>query len=78
MADDDLAWRTATQLTEALAAGEISALELLDHHLERTERLNDPIRAVVATNPEAARTAAREADAALARGLLSHGHYRGQ
>jgi amidase len=68
MANDDLAWRTATRLTEALVAREVSALELLDHHLERTERLNGPIQAVVATNPEAARAAAREADAELARG----------
>jgi amidase len=68
MAHDDLAWRTATQLAEALASREVSSLELLDHHLERVERLNGPVNAIVAMNAEAARTAAREADAALACG----------
>ena len=68
MADDDLAWCTATRLTEAIAAREVSALELLDHHPERVERLNGPINAVVATNVEDARAAAQQADAALARG----------
>ena len=63
-----LAYRTTSDLTRALAAGEITSVELLEHLLERVGRLNPPINAVVATAPEAARERAREADAARARG----------
>jgi amidase len=63
-----LSYRTASDLTRALAGGELSSLELTDHLLERVERLNPRINAVVATAPEAARERAREADAARARG----------
>ncbi len=63
-----LASRTTSDLTRALAAGEVTSVELLEHLLERVERLNSSINAVVATAPEAARARAREADAARARG----------
>lgn len=64
----ELHWRTATDLCAALVRRQISALELLEHHLARQERLGGSLNAVVATDEEGARARAREADAALARG----------
>lgn len=48
--------------------GEVSARELLDAHLERIERLNPALNAIVTLDPEGARVAADAADAALAAG----------
>lgn len=64
----DLAFRTATGLARALRSAEVSSVELLDLYAERVARLNPRINAVVATDWDAARKRAREADAALARG----------
>ena len=63
-----LTHRTASDLCRALASGEVSSLELLDHLLARVERLNPDVNAVVALDAEAARERARQADAARARG----------
>ncbi len=63
-----LGYRTTTDLTRALAAGEVSSLELLDHLLARIEARDGAIHAVVALDADAARTRAREADDARARG----------
>ena len=60
--------RTATELVAALRAREVSAIELLDELASRTARLDAGVNAVVATNLEAARARAAQADAALARG----------
>lgn len=51
-----------------LRAREISARELLDAHLDRIERLNPAINAVVTLDAEGARAAADAADDALAAG----------
>ena len=51
-----------------LRAREISARELLDAHLDRIERLNPDVNAVVTLDAEGARAAADAADAALAAG----------
>lgn len=59
---------TAVEATRALRERRVGALELLDFYLERVERLNGPINAVVALDAEGARARAREADDALARG----------
>ena len=64
----DLALRSATELAQRLRRREVSALELLQHHLRRVERLNPAINAVVAFDTERALQRARDADAALARG----------
>ncbi|MGH2532847.1 MAG: amidase [Thermomicrobiales bacterium] len=62
------AFATATEMLRALRARDASAVELLDLHLERIDRINPALNAVVARDDEAARAAAKEADAARARG----------
>src|SRR4051795_308793 len=47
---------------------EISARELLEVHLDRIERLNPSVNAVITLDPDGARTAADAADTALAAG----------
>src|SRR5687768_2931295 len=51
-----------------LCAREISARELLDAHLDRIDRFNPTVNAVVTLDAEGARAAADAADAALAAG----------
>ena len=50
------------------ATGEISSRELLDTYVDRVERLNGPVNAVVTLDVERARAAAARADDAIARG----------
>jgi amidase len=59
---------TAGDLVAALAARKVGALELADAAIERIERLDGPINAVVVRDFDRARAAAKAADAALARG----------
>ena len=66
--NDDLCFRPATELAAMLRDGEVSARELLDAHLDRIERLNPGVNAIVTLDAEGARTAADAADAALAAG----------
>jgi amidase len=65
---DDLCFRPATELAAMLRAREVSARELLDAHLDRIDRLNPGVNAVVTLDAEGARAAADAADAALAAG----------
>jgi amidase len=65
---DQLCDRPATELAALLRAREISARELLEASLDRIERLNPALNAVVTLDPEGARAAADAADAALASG----------
>lgn len=64
----DLDSATATQLAQALAAREISALELCDATISRIERHDPGINAIVVRDFERAREQAKAADAALALG----------
>lgn len=57
---------TALQLAAALRDGETSAVDVLDHTLERAERLGAQVGAFVALTPELARTQATAADRLLA------------
>jgi amidase len=68
----DIALQPAHALGEAIRRRELSSRELLEHYLARVERLNPALNAVVTLDPEAARRAADDADAAL-----SHGDIRG-
>ncbi len=56
---------SATEMLRALRAGAVSAVELLEAHLQRVERINPRLNAIVIPNP-AARQAALNADRALA------------
>jgi amidase len=66
--DDWLNYGTTKDLVAALAAGKISALELTDHVIARIEALDQKLNAVVVRDFDRARDAAKNADAALARG----------
>jgi amidase len=66
----DIALQSATEMARRLRRRELCAVELLQHHLARVERLNPAINAVVVLDAERALQRAREADAALARGEL--------
>jgi amidase len=64
----DVARLPAHELADALRRRELSSRELLDHYLDRIERLNPALNAVVTLDREGARRAAEAADAALVRG----------
>ncbi|WP_213290320.1 amidase [Bradyrhizobium sp. sGM-13] len=63
-----LDYRNVSELRALLDARKISAVELFEHAVGRIEALDLRINAVVVRDFERARAAAREADAALARG----------
>src|SRR5262245_23302520 len=67
----DIVMRPAHELAVALQRREVSSRELLDCYLERLERLNPSLNAVVTLDPGGAHRAADAADAALARGDVS-------
>lgn len=64
----NLAHRSVAALAKMIRDREISSRELLDHYLERVERFNGALNAVVTLDTERARQRAAAADAALARG----------
>ena len=59
---------SAGALATEIRRGAISAVELLNHYLDRCDRLNPAINAVVCQVREQALQAAQSADAARARG----------
>lgn len=65
---DDLAWASAGEVSRALAAGQVSAVDLTEAAIARIEARDGPINAVVVRDFDEARLAAKSADAALARG----------
>ena len=65
---DNLAFESARSLAEKIRSKEIGALELLEHFLQRVERYNPALNAIIFTQVEKARERAKTADAALARG----------
>ena len=66
----DIAFKPAVELAAALRNREIGARELLEHYLERAERFNPRLNAIVHLDATRARARADAADAALARGEL--------
>jgi amidase len=62
------AYRSAGELAESLQKREVSALELADQFIDRIEALDGDLNAVPVRDFARAREAARQADAALARG----------
>lgn len=65
---DDTTFADAHELARSVRAGEISSRELLDALVDRVERLNGHVNAVVTFDLDRARAAAARADEALARG----------
>ena len=64
----ELAFQSATELLKAIQDRNISSVELLNHYIERLERLNPNINAIVTTDFDNARARATSADEALGRG----------
>jgi amidase len=64
----DLGHTSATELVAALRSRRIGSRELLDHYVERVERLDPALNAVVTLDVERARREAGAADEAAARG----------
>lgn len=61
--DDALGFDDATRLAERLAAGEVSAVELVEASFERLAKVNDTLHAVVCENRDAAVRKAKKFDA---------------
>jgi len=59
---NDFAYASATNLTKSIQDKLISSVELLERYIERYERLNPRINAIVATDFENARIRASTAD----------------
>jgi len=64
----DLAFKTATELAAMVKAKQIGARELLDQCIDRVEKHDGELNAVIVRDFDRARARADEADAALARG----------
>jgi len=65
---DELCFTPATELAAMMRRKEVSAVELLDAHLDRIGRVNPAVNAIVTLDVDGARAAAAAADAAAARG----------
>ncbi|WP_319456466.1 MULTISPECIES: amidase [unclassified Mycobacterium] len=68
LASNDFAWLTATEQLAALAAGELSSVELVELYLSRISTHNASLNAIVTIDADAARQAASAADDARSRG----------
>ena len=69
MAKSEWSFKTAVELSAALAAKKVSAVELAQDAIERIERHDAKINAICVRDFERGLTAARAADAELARGV---------
>jgi amidase len=67
---NNFAQLSATKLVKAIHDKRISSVELLELFIERYERLNPRINAIVETDLENARKRAHEADEALSKGVI--------
>jgi amidase len=65
---DDIAHQPAWRLSELVRSGTLSCREVLEAHLERIERFNPALNAIVAMNRTASRERADATDLALAAG----------
>ncbi len=64
----ELTWMPGWQIRDAIVAGKYTALQVTEHFLARIARLEPVLHAFLAIDAEGARSQARAADAALARG----------
>lgn len=63
----DIFFQSATNLVHAIKMKQLSALEVMDAHIDRIEKYNPVINAIVTADLEKARQAAKDADALLAK-----------
>lgn len=68
MTEAALHYRSARELRDLVAAGELSAVEVVEAHLARIEAVNPRVNAIVTVVPERALAEAAELDARAARG----------
>jgi amidase len=68
MLADDLCFLPATELAAQMRSRSLSATEVMIAHLDRIDRVNPKVNAIVTFLPEQALAGAQNADAALARG----------
>ena len=68
MAKSEWSFKSAVELSAALAAKKVSAVELTQDAIDRIERHDGKVNAICVRDFDRALSAAREADAALARG----------
>ena len=66
--NEDIALWTTVRQAEAIRKGQTTSRALLEHVIERIDRLNPTLNAIVTLDLDAARAAADAADTALARG----------
>lgn len=64
----DIVFATASQLAKMIRDKEVSAVEVLEAHLEQIDKHNSKINAIATLDAEKARKRAKQADEALARG----------
>ena len=64
----DLRYQSATNIARAIRERDVSAVEVVQAHLDRIDAVNPALNAVVALCAERALSEARDADAAIARG----------
>ena len=64
----DLIYSSATSIAQSIRDKEVSAVEVVQAHLDRIAQVNDKLNAVVCLCADRALDEAREADATLARG----------
>jgi amidase len=65
----DLEWATASELASGIRAGRVRARDLLEAQIERTERWNPLLNAIVANSFAGARAIADRADVAVRTGM---------
>jgi amidase len=68
MSTTEICFMTAVELVRRIRARELSAVEVLEAHLDQIDRINPKVNAIVTLLPDQARNAAQAVDAALARG----------
>jgi len=67
---NELIYASATELARAIRAKEVSSEEVVDAYLQRIEKVNLKLNAIVQLTADSARVQARKADADLARGRV--------
>jgi amidase len=64
----ELCFMTATEMAQRIRRRELSAVEVMEAHLNQIEQVNPKVNAIITLLPERAMDGARAADEALARG----------